>query len=438
MDTVDAQIVLTVESYMRAGKTMTMYDKVVEAGVPRAIVIPAEEGERLALRDSDILWDDLQTDNDIFTSVTGDPYQVINALFSSGTTGEPKAIPWTHLTPLKSAMDGHFHQDIHPEDVVAWPTNIGWMMGPWLIFATFINRATMALYEGAPLDRGFTGFIRDAGVSILGVIPTIVRVWRTNGALENMDWSRVRVISSTGEPSNREDYLWLMSRMAYRTPVIEYLGGTEIGGGHLTCTVVQPASPSAFTTPGLGVDFVILDEAGQPVQEGEMGELFIIPPSIGLSQTLLNKDHDEVYYADCPTGPNGESLRRHGDQTLRMHRGFFRARGRADDTMNLGGIKVSSHELENIVDDHEAVYESASVAVQPEGEGAEKLVVFVVLSRDIDHETLSQDLRRMISKKLNPIFRIHDLIITETLPRTASNKLMRRTMRAQYLESMNS
>ena len=433
MDIVEAHIVLTVESYVRAGKTMTMYDRVVQAGVPRAIVIPARESDRPDLRESVILWDDLLSENDVFESVTGDPYRVINVLFSSGTTGEPKAIPWTNLTPLKGAMDGYFHQDIHSEDVVAWPTNIGWMMGPWLIYATFINRATMALYEGAPLDRGFTGFIRDAGVSILGVIPSIVRAWRTTGALDDTDWSRVRVITSTGEPSNREDYLWLMSRLAYRTPVIEYLGGTEIGGGHLTGTLLQPASPSTFTTPGLGMDFVILDEAGQLVNEGEMGELFIIPPAIGLSQALLNKDHDVVYYTDCPEGPNGETLRRHGDQALRMHRGFFRAQGRADDTMNLGGIKVSSLELEQIVDDHEAVYESAAVAVQAGGEGAEKLVVFVVLDSEIGHDHLSQDLRRMISIKLNPLFKIHDLVIADALPRTASNKLMRRTLRTQYV-----
>ncbi len=223
--------------------------------------------------------------------------------------------------------------------------------------------------------------------------------------------------------------------MAYRTPVIEYLGGTEIGGGHLTGTLLQSASPSTFTTPGLGMDFVILDEEGQPVNEGEMGELFIIPPAIGLSQTLLNKDHDVVYYTDCPKGPNGETLRRHGDQALRMHHGFFRAQGRADDAMNLGGIKISSLELEQIVDDHEAVYESAAVAVQPGGEGVEKLVVFVVLDREVEHEQLSQDLRRMISRKLNPLFKIHDLVIADALPRTASNKLMRRTLRAQYVET---
>jgi acetyl-CoA synthetase len=179
---------------------------------------------------------------------------------------------------------------------------------------------------------------------------------------------------------------------------------------------------------------VILDEKGQPVDEGHTGELFLIPPSIGLSQTILNRDHNEVYYADCPSDPHGKTLRRHGDQTLRLHKGFYRAQGRADDTMNLGGIKISSLELERVIESHEAIYESAAVAIQPEGEGAEQLVVFAVLDQEISSETLRQDLKTMVARQLNPLFKIYDLVITQDLPRTASNKLMRRTLRTRYQE----
>lgn len=426
-----AEIILTVNRYIRAGKVMPLYHKICEAGVPKAIVIPFD-GEPLTLRSGDLLWNDLVSSNGAFVSETAPPDHITNILFSSGTTGEPKAIPWTHLTPLKSAMDGHYHQDIHPSDVVAWPTNIGWMMGPWLIYASLVNRATMALYEGAPHESGFTRFIRDARVSVLGVIPSLVRVWRTSGATEGVDWSAIRVFSSTGEPSSRCDYLWLMSRTGYRAPVIEYLGGTEIGGGHLTATVLHPASPSTFTTPALGIDFVILNEEGQPVQASQMGELFLIPPALGLSQTMINRDHDSVYFDGCPAGPRGETLRRHGDQTLRLPGGCYRAQGRADDTMNLGGIKVSSLELERIIETHDAVYECAAVAVQSEGEGAEQLVVFVVPACTIERETLLHALRTLIGTRLNPLFKVYDMVLTDQLPRTASNKLMRRTLRARY------
>jgi len=125
-------------------------------------------------------------------------------------------------------------------------------------------------------------------------------------------------------------------------------------------------------------------------------------------------------------------LRRHGDQLARLPGGFFRAQGRADDTMNLGGIKISSLELERVMDHHPAISESAAVAVQAGGEGAERLVVFAIADWDADAEQLLTDLRRMISNELNPLFKIHDLVIVESLPRTASNKLMRRELRDHY------
>ncbi len=424
--------IITVTSFSRGGRRIGLFDKIRAADAPRAIVVPSEGDEDRDLRDGDLLWEEFISSRDTFDSRPAEPTHLTNILFSSGTTGDPKAIPWTQLTPIKCAMDGHFHHDIHPRDVVAWPTNIGWMMGPWLIYAALVNRSCIALFEGLPTGSDFTGFVARAGVTMLGVVPSLVRAWRDSGACINVDWSRVRVFSSTGEPSNRRDYFWLMSRAGFRAPVIEYCGGTEIGGGHLTGTVLQPASPATFSTPALGLDVVVLDPSAETVDVGDEGELFLVPPSIGLSQELLNRDHDTVYYDGCPEGPKGEILRRHGDQVARLPGGFFRAQGRADDTMNLGGIKVSSLELERILEHHPAVYEAAAVAVQPDGEGAEKLVVFAVLASAVDSGQLSRELGRALADELNPLFKISDLVVVDQLPRTASNKLMRRELRKRY------
>jgi acetyl-CoA synthetase len=427
----NVRLVIASSRYRRAGKEVDLYAKVREAGAPRTVVL--SEGPSPALRPGDLHGDAFLGAETPVPFAAADPYDVTNVLFSSGTTGTPKAIPWTHLTPLKAAADGHFHHDLRPGDVVAWPTNIGWMMGPWVIYASLLNGAAMALFEGAPGGREFCRFVGDAGVTMLGVVPSLVRAWRDSGAAEGADWSRVRVCSSTGEASHREDYLWLMARNRYRTPVIEYCGGTEIGGGHITGTVVQPASPATFTTPALGLDFVVLDAAGRPVGEGETGEIYLVPPSLGLSQTLLNADHHAVYHEGCPRGPDGEVLRRHGDAVERLARGFWRAHGRADDTMNLGGIKVSSLEIERVVDGHEAVHTSAAVAVQPGGEGVDRLVLFVVPRGAPDPARLRADLQARIAAELNPLFRIHDVVVSPDLPRTASNKLMRRELRAGYV-----
>jgi acetyl-CoA synthetase len=429
-----ARAIVTVDSYQRAGKQIELYPKVMAAGAPPAIVIP-QSGDAVSLRDGDILWDDLLAARDDVKSVCVPPDTTINILFSSGTTGTPKAIPWTHLTPIKCAMDGHMHQDIHQADVVAWPTNIGWMMGPWLIFATLMNRATLALYNGVPSGAGFTRFIGDASVTMLGVVPALVRAWRLADLVMVDQWKAVRAFSSTGEPSDPEDMLWLMSRTGYRAPVIEYLGGTEIGGGHLTSTVVQPNSPGTFSTAALGIDVVVLDQQACPVADGGTGELYLVPPAVGLSQRLVNRgqrDHDKTYYTDCPAGPDGEVLRRHGDRITRLARGFYRAAGRADDTMNLGGIKVGSLDIEQVLDAHEGVKECAAVGVRIGSATAESLVVFVRLDSDGELDRLRRELATLLSTRLNPLFKIHDLVVVPELPRTASGKLMRRTLRERF------
>lgn len=430
----DAKAVLTVDAFQRGGRSVPMAPKAVEAVADMdrdvtVIVIGDEGGIEGA-----VAWDDFLGDEEPFQAVPCDPDAVTNVLFSSGTTGEPKAIPWTHGAPVKSAADAHFHQDVHPGDVVAWPTNIGWMMGPWLIYASLGNRATMALYEGVPTGQGFLDFCNRAEVSMLGLVPAIVRAWKEAGVPPH-SLPRVRVFSSTGEASNARDYQYLMSLASYNAPIIEYCGGTEIGGGHLTGTVVQPASPATFTTPALGLDFVILGEGGAPIRAGEHGEIYLVPPSLGLSQRLLNRDHHATYYADCPAGPDGQTLRRHGDEVENLHGWWWRAQGRADDTMNLGGIKVGSVELETVMNAHPAVRETAAVAVPPEGGGADRLVVFVVpggRAGDVDGETLQAELQQRIKKQLNPLFRIHDVVVTDALPRTASNKVMRRKLRDAY------
>ena len=135
-----------------------------------------------------------------FEPIIGPADRITNILFSSGTTGVPKAIPWTQVTPIKAAGDGLAHHDIRPGDVVAWPTNLGWMMGPWLIYASLLNEAAIALFEGNPASRGFAAFVQDAGVTMLGVVPSLVRSWRANDVVAGLDWSAIRCFSSTGGP----------------------------------------------------------------------------------------------------------------------------------------------------------------------------------------------------------------------------------------------
>ena len=421
----NAKGIFTQDYIRRAGKQLPLYAKVVDANAPKAIVLSRENEPLIELRNSDLTWEEFLSDSDQFDAVGCDPHDHTNILFSSGTTGEPKAIPWTQTTPIKCAVDAYLHHDVQQGDVLAWPTNLGWMMGPWLIYASLVNQGTIALYDGTSTEREFGEFVQDARVTMLGVVPSIVRAWKNTDCMKGLDWQAIKAFSSTGECSNSEDMLFLMSTAGYR-PIIEYCGGTEIGGGYLTGTTVQPAAPATFTTPALGLDIVICDEDGQPTDNGEV---FVIPPSIGLSTELLNKDHHEVYFEGTPQLPKIPPLRRHGDGVERLADGYYRIHGRVDDTMNLGGIKVSSAEIEEVLNSVSGIHEVAAIAASPPDGGPSQLVIYAVLLPGADKGSLTTSLQSAIREHLNPLFRIHDVIVVDALPRTASNKIMRRILR---------
>ncbi len=435
-----ADLVITYDVMKRAGKKLPLLTRVHQAtDLPSWVLACGDvwdegQGRVAEIREGDSSFSQLikGVQNAPPTAATCcDADGVINILFSSGTTGDPKAIPWTHQTPVKCAADALIHQDIRSGDVVAWPTNLGWMMGPWLIFASLLNRATLALYDDAAVGEGFGRFIQTAGVTMLGLVPSMVKNWRSTGCMENVDWSKVRLFSSTGESSHGDDYFYL-SWLAGFKPIIEYCGGTEIGGGYITSTVVQDNCPSTFSTPAIGLDFEILDTQGHASDEGE---LFLVPPSLGLSHTLLNRDHYQTYFHGVPVSQSGRVLRRHGDHFRRLPGGYFEAGGRVDDTMNLGGIKVSSIELEKVFNELPEVRECAAVAVSNHG-GPDALVVFVVAESlewtqpsAAQLQDLQKKMNQQLKQQINPLFRVEHVKVVDHLPRTASNKIMRRLLR---------
>lgn len=432
------QWVVTAHEVRRSGKVLPLYDKFVRVGAPRAIVVERTQDDG-ALRDGDIDW------STAFNSAAQPPVAefvsdskphptpieaTCTVLFSSGTTGAPKAIPWNPSCAIKAAVDAKWHLDVRTGDRLIWPTSLGWMMGAWSIFATLLNGAALLIFDDAPTHSGFGKLVQKARATHVGVIPSLVRAWRETRVMEGFDWSHVRLFSSTGECSNRADMLYLMWLAGYR-PIVEYCGGTEIAGGYITSSLLAPCAPSCFTTAALGQSFVVLDEAGREAREGEA---FLCTPSLGLSTSLLNKDHHEEYFANTPR----QQVRRHGDLVERADADYFRVLGRADDTMNLGGIKVSSAELERACQDIPGVKELAAIALSPPVGGPSLLVLCAVLydsaAADVDPASAIQRQAQLrVRERVNPLFKVERVVLTDALPRTASNKVMRRELRKRYV-----
>ncbi|KAE8036953.1 hypothetical protein FH972_009584 [Carpinus fangiana] len=241
---------------------------------------------------------------------------VTDILLSSGTTGEPKAIPWTQLSPIRGAADSWAHIDVQAGD--------------------------------------------DAGVTILGTVPSLVKSWRSTQCLKGLDWTRIKSFASIGEVSNIDDDLWLSSRSYYK-PIIECCGSTELA----SCYIQGTASIWSHSTASLTTGFVIVDEHGIPYPDDQacVGEVGLFPIYMGATDELLNADHEKVYLNGMPMY-KGMHLRRHGDIIKRTIGGYLVVLGRTNDTMNLGGIKVSSIEIEHVCDRaDESILETAAVSV---------------------------------------------------------------------------
>jgi acetyl-CoA synthetase len=427
-----AKAIFTQDVIARSSKNLPLYEKIVATNAPCTIVLSSEDKLKFGLRSGDLDWAKFLVKKDSFSSHPCDPMTHCNILFSSGTTGEPKAIPWSHTTPIKCGSDGYFHQNIQTGDILAWPTNLGWMMGPWLLFAGLLNQASLALYEGVPHLRTYGEFIQNSKVTLLGVVPTLVAKWRHSRNMEGLDWSAIKLFTSTGECSNVDDMLYLMS-LANNKPIIEYCGGTEIGGAYIASTLIENNDPCIFTTPAMGSDFIILDENGKPSDHGEVA---LIPPSIGLSTELLNADHHAIYFAGMPTTADGKVLRRHGDQIQRLANGNYFILGRVDDEMNLGAIKVSAVEIERALVGIEGITETAAIAIPLSSPGRSHLIIYAATTNDLSKKIIKELMQERINQHLNPLFKIHDVLLVPELPKTASNKIMRRTLREQYAQSL--
>ncbi|MDQ3798797.1 MAG: AMP-binding protein, partial [Acidobacteriota bacterium] len=273
-------------------------------------------------------------------------------LYTSGTTGKPKGIAHTHCSfPIKAAQDMAFGTDVGRGTRISWITDIGWMMGPWLIYGALINGGTIVIYDGAPdypaPDRMWE-FCAKHKVEILGISPTLVRALATHGdeLPKKHDLSSLRAFASTGEPWNPAPWWWLFEKVGdSRIPIINYSGGTEISGGILMGNPLLPIKPCSFPAPCPGIAADILDEAGESVGANQVGELAIKKSWIGMARGFWQERERylETYWSRFP------NVWVHGDWAMRDADGHWFILGRSDDTLKVAGKRVGPAEVESLL-----------------------------------------------------------------------------------------
>ena len=360
---------------------------------------------------------------------------VLMLIYTSGTTGKPKGAVHTHCGfPIKAAQDVSHGLDLHTDETLFWVTDMGWMMGPWLVFGTLLLGATMMLYDGAPDFPGpdrLWALVARHRVTSLGISPTLVRALIRHGdaPVRAHDLSSLRKFASTGEPWNPAPWLWLFHSVGSGTrPIINYSGGTEISGGIVMGNVLTPLKPCAFSGPLPGMAADVVNERGESVR-GEVGELVIRQPWIGMTRGFWRAPdrYLATYWSRFP------DVWVHGDWAAIDEDGLWFIVGRSDDTIKVAGKRIGPAEIESVLVAHGAVSEAAAIGVPDEMKG-EALVCFCVPNPGHERtEALGETLRSRIACALGKPLAPREVHFVRDLPRTRNAKIMRRVIRAAYL-----
>ncbi|MFA7438605.1 AMP-binding protein, partial [Castellaniella sp.] len=361
-----------------------------------------------------------------------DPFLLV---FTSGTSGKPKGVVHTHCGfPVKTALDLALCMDLKPEDRFLWMSDMGWLVGPMLVFGGLLVGATVVLAEGAPNypqpDRLWQ-LVERHRVSYLGLAPTIARLSMSlpQDVLAKRDLTCLRVMVSTGEPWTLEAWSWAFRQIGRRrVPLLNFSGGTEMGG-ILTGTVIHPLKPCAFAGPVPGTGADVVDADGVSVGPGVTGELVMRSPSIGLTRGLWH-DRERYLQSYWSRWPN---VWAHGDFASRDADGMWYVHGRSDDTLKIAGKRVGPSEIEALLVDTGLLLDAAVVGVPDPIKGTAVLCVCVP-KPDIDRAAAVATLSDAVATGLGKAFRPGGVVFATDLPRTRNMKIMRRVVRAALLD----
>jgi acetyl-CoA synthetase len=444
----NAKAIFTADGFFRRGKPLLMKPIADQAAdqVPslkHVIVLkrvnleitmsaePDGNGARI-----DHWWHELVAaqSKDAFTEET-DAEDTLMVIYTSGTTGRPKGAVHTHCGfPIKAAQDMAFGPDLHPGQVLYWMTDMGWMMGPWLVFGSLILGGTLFIYDGAPDYPGpdrLWAMVEHHKITTLGVSPTLIRSLIPHGEepYRKHDLSSLQFFASTGEPWNPDPWMWLFRNIGGSSrPIINYSGGTEISGGIVCGNPILPLKPCSFSAPCPGIAADVFDENGQPVRN-QVGELVIKAPWIGMTRGFWKdpQRYEATYWSRWP------GVWVHGDFAAIDSDGMWYILGRSDDTIKVAGKRLGPAEVESILVSHPNIVEAAAIGVPDEIKGNE-VIAFCVLAEGCEFcEELRQELRELVTKTLGKPLAPREILFVSDLPKTRNAKVMRRMIRAAYL-----
>lgn len=436
-----AEFVLTCDGAFRGNKTVPLKSVIDEAlmscSFVRRVIVLTRTGTPVSmLKGRDVWWEEeLQKVSEGCEATEMDAEDPLFILYTSGSTGKPKGVVHTcggYMVYTTYSFVNVFQYG--SEDVHFCTADIGWITGhSYIIYAPLCAGATTVIFEGIPTwpDAGrLWDVVEKYRATTLYTAPTAIRSLMGFGTqpLEGKDLSSLKIIGTVGEPINEEAWNWYYEHVGKRRcPVVDTWWQTETGGILISNLAgVTPAKPTFATLPLPGVQPMLVDEQGNEITANNVnGNLCIRFPWPSIIRTTYG-DHERCklnYFSTYPT------LYFTGDGCYRDENGFYRITGRVDDVLNVSGHRIGTAEVENAINMHTGVVESAVVGYPHDIKG-QGIYAFVIFGGSIpDSVHTRQDIGATVAKVIGAIAKPDKIQFVSGLPKTRSGKIMRRILR---------
>ena len=438
-----AKVVIAADGGYRGSKTIPIKAIIDEAVAKcdsiETVIIKKRTGDKIPMKEGrDFWWDELckgvSTENTAEIMDSEDPLFI---LYTSGSTGQPKGV--LHTTGGYMVYTSYTFRNVFQYkegDVYFCSADIGWITGhSYIVYGPLLSGATTLMFEGIPTfpDAGrYWDIVEKHQVNQFYTAPTAIRALMAEGNsfVENKALESLKVLGTVGEPINEEAWHWYHDHVGKnRCPIVDTWWQTETGGILISpLASITPTKPSYATLPLPGIHPIIVDAEGKELKGNSVeGNLCIKFPWPGMARTLYG-DHErfrQTYFSTY------KGLYFTGDGVKRDEDGYYRILGRVDDVINVSGHRMGTAEVENAINEHPRVVESAVVGYPHDikGQGIFAFAVCNDMDKTATEEGIIQSIKIGVNNIIGPIARPDKILIVSGLPKTRSGKIMRRILR---------
>lgn len=435
-----AKAVLTSDGNFRGNKKIpvkAVVDESLQKATVETVIVYKRTGQEVSMQEGrDYWWHDLvEGQSSKNQAEVMDSEDMLFILYTSGSTGKPKGVVHTtggYMVYTKYSFENVFQYS--PGDIYWCTADIGWITGhSYIVYGPLLAGATTLMFEGVPTYPNpgrFWEIVEKHQVNQFYTAPTAIRALQAFGTepVEGYDLSSLKVLGSVGEPINEEAWHWYHTHIGKgKCPIVDTWWQTETGGIMVSPLAgITPTKPAYATLPLPGVQLCIVDADGKELTgNGVEGNLCIKFPWPSMIRTTYG-DHErcrKTYFSTY------KGMYFTGDGVKRDHDGYYRILGRVDDVINVSGHRMGTAEVENAINEHPLVIESAVVGYPHEVKGQGIYAYVICDMKNRTEENLVNEIKDTVSKIIGPIAKPDKIQIVPGLPKTRSGKIMRRILR---------